>query len=247
MMHLKERQRREIEFYRDSPHEKPDSGSLSNLIGKVGDGAVLRDCLNSYSEFIPENGRVLEIGAGQGWASCLFKRIFPECTVIATDISQYAIESIPLWERVWNTCLDGSYACKSYSTSEPDSSLDMVFCFASAHHFILQEETFEELYRILKPGGRVFYFYEPTTPPFWYPIAFARMNRKRDARIIEDVLKTGDVLSAACRRGFSGTADYYPSLLKRGPVESIYYLLLNYLPFLQKLLPCTVNFHFVKK
>jgi hypothetical protein len=40
--------------------------------------------------------------------------------------------------------------------------------------------------------------------------------------------------------------DFYPSTLRRGRAETLYYGLLSALPPLQRLLPCTITYHFHK-
>ncbi len=107
----------------------------------------------------------------------------------ATDISEFAVLSLPKWERLFEVEVDNSYACTSYETSESDDSIDQVFCFAAAHHFLAHKRTLHEISRILKPGGISFYFHEPATPKYLYSLAYWRVNRKRP-QVPEDVLKT---------------------------------------------------------
>lgn len=37
----------------------------------------------------------------------------------------------------------------------PDASVDLVFCHQTLHHVVRQEETLAEIFRVLKPGGRL--------------------------------------------------------------------------------------------
>ncbi len=242
---MEERQKIEIEFWRDSADESPESDSIYNVINKVSEAAVFVDCLSRHREKLVSTGKVLEIGGGQGWASCIYKRLFPEAHVSLTDISEFAIKSLRKWERFWDVKVDNCYPCRSHETNESDSSIDMVFCFASAHHFIDYNRTLREISRVLKPNGKAFWFYEPSCLKFFYPLACAIMKRKRKV-VPENVLITKNILKLARDNGLYATVDFYPSLLRRGPFETVYIYFLGRMPFLQKLLPSTVNFIFSK-
>lgn len=243
MSSIEDKQKREIEFWRDSPRESPQSNSVLNIINKMSDAAILYDCIQMFKNRINPTGKTLELGGGQGWGSCLFKRLFPKSFVIATDISQFAIESLPKWEYHWRVNIDKSYPCKSYETAEPDSSIHNLFCFASAHHFLAHRRTLREISRILAPGGTAFYFYEPVTPKYLYRVSFRRVNRRRPA-VPEDVLITQKIKELALETGLKPEIHYYPSHVKRGPKETLYFTILRTFPFLQNILPATANIIF---
>jgi SAM-dependent methyltransferase len=245
MPSVEEKQKTEIDYWRSSETESPESDSVENIINKVSESAVFLDCLQRFKKELPGEGVVLELGAGQGWASCLYKRLYPLCRLITTDISPYAVASLSKWEELWKVKVDGFYACKSYETREADASVDAVFCFASAHHFLEHRKTLVEILRILKPGSRCFYFYEPACPRFWYGPAYWRVNRKRPD-VPEDVLVVSRIRDLAQKVGLQVTVDYYPCLIRRGPLEMVYYYLLARVPLLKRLFPCTVNFIFQK-
>ncbi len=149
------------------------------------------------------------------------------------------------WERIFSVRLDRSYACISYQMDEPDNSIDRIFCFAAAHHFLAHRKTLREIGRVLRPRGTACYFYEPTTPNFLYPLAYRRVNRKRP-EVPEDVLIALKIRDIALDLGFSMVIDRYPSTLCRGPVETMYYYMLCRMAVLQILLPCTANLIFTK-
>lgn len=246
MPDIEAKQKIEIEFWRDSKDESPEADSLYNIVNKVSDAGVFLDCLNRHRAKLTSNGKVLEIGGGQGWASCVYKKSFPNAHVIATDISKFAIVSLPKWEQLYGVKIDNSYACTSYEIHESDASLDQIFCFAAAHHFLAHNRTLREISRVLKPGGMAFYFHEPATPKYLYSPAYWRVNRKRP-QVPEDVLITSELRKLARKIGLDLHVDYYPSLIKRGPFETVYFLVMGRIPFLQRILPCSANFIFTKK
>ena len=242
---IETRQTIEIEFWRDSPDKSPGSNSLANLANKMSEARVFLDCVERHRDMLAPDGRVLELGAGQGWASCIYKKLFPRAHVTATDISEFAVRSLPKWERLFSVHVDNSYPCVSYQMDEPDNSIDLIFCFAAAHHFLVHRKTLHEISRVLKPGGRACYLYEPATPKYLYPLTYRRVNKKRP-EVPEDILITSKIKKIALDLGFSVVIDRYPSTLCRRPVETMYYYTLGRIAFLQKLVPCTVNFLFTK-
>lgn len=245
MPDIEAKQKAEIEFWHNSKDESPEADSIYNIANKFSDAEVFLDCLNRHRTKLTINGKVLEIGAGQGWAACVYKKLFPDAHVTATDISKYAVMSLPKWERMLEVKINNSYACLSYEIHEGDASLDQVFCFAAAHHFLAHKRTLREISRVLKPGGKAFYFHEPMTPKYLYSLAYWRVNRKRP-QVPEDVLITSELCKLACEIGFDLQIDYYPQLIKRRPFETVYYFILDRIPFLQRLLPCSATLIFTK-
>jgi SAM-dependent methyltransferase len=245
VLSIEDKQRIEIEYWRDSEHESPESDSILNILNKMSDASVLIECLGRHQRDLARGGRVLELGAGQGWASCVYKRLYPSAQVIATDLSPYAVQSVQKWERLFEVSVDHAYACKSYATQEADASVDRIFCFAAAHHFLEHRKTLVEINRILKPGGAAYYFHEPTTPRFWYRLVFRHVNSNRP-EVPEDVLITSRLKELAQKAGLDLTVDYHPSLTKRGPLETVYFYVQARLPFLQRFLPSTANLVFRK-
>jgi len=242
---LEEKQRIEIDYWRTSPEEGPSADSIDNIVDKMSEARVFLDCVSRYRGALASTGKVLELGAGQGWASCIYKRMFPSVQVTTTDISPYSIMSLPKWERMLGVKVDASYACKSYETQEADASVAQVFCYAAAHHFLAHRRTLREIERILVPGGKAFYLYEPATPRYLYRAAHWRVNRKRP-EVPEDVLIIPEMRRLAGEAGMDLRVDYYPSLIKRAPIETIYYLVLSRMPALGRILTCSANFIFCK-
>jgi SAM-dependent methyltransferase len=244
---LESLQQREIDYWRQSEHESPDSDSVYNLVNKMSDVPVFMEVLQRYQavHFKSEPMHLLELGGGQGWSACLVKRLFPQVRVTLTDISSFAIQSAHKWETVFQVRLDAAYACSSFAINEPDDSVDIVYCFAAAHHFRAHRQTLKELHRILRPGGVALYLYEPVCPRFLYSFAYRRINRGRP-EIEEDILVWRKLLAIAGEVGLEGRIDFHPSTLRRRPVAGVYYALLSRLTWLCRHVPCSANFVFRK-
>ena len=235
----------EIDFWRDSPVEKPGAESLLNQLDKSADALILVSALARLGLPRVSATHALELGAGQGWGSCVLKRLRPELHVTATDISSFAVESTQRWERIYSVEVDAREACTSDRLPFEDASIDFVFCFAAAHHFVTHAKTLRELTRVLKPGGVVAYLYEPTSPRLLYRRAYKRVNAKRP-EVPEDVLVPSLLRRQAAAAGLGFKVDYWPATLKRGRMAALYYAVLAVVPGLRRVLPCTANLIFEK-
>ena len=208
---------------------------MVQIVHKAVEAAVLVDVLRRYESDFARASNILELGGGQGWASCIVKRQFPNARVTLSDLSADAISSVRTWERVYNVRLDGAIACPSYEIPVSNAAFDLVFAFASAHHFAAHRQTFRELRRVLGPAGQALYFYEPSCHPMFYRLAHRRVNRKRP-EVPEDALVYSKLVSVAGEAGLEAALEFYPSLLTRAPGALLYYSVLARLPWLQRLL-----------
>ncbi len=245
MLNEADKESAEINFYRDSEHESPESDSIYNIVNKMGDCAVFLTLLEKYSSVFSGAKTVIELGGGQGWASCALKKIFPHLSVTLTDISEYAVASLNKWQRIFNVSIENAYACRSFEIPEKDSSMDIVFCYSSAHHFTQMAKTLKEIYRVLTKGGTGLFLHEHSTSKLFYKQAYKRVNKIRSA-VREDVLIHSEIKKIAKEIGFSVKVVFNPTLIKRGPTETIYYAFLSKFPFLQRVLPCAGDYFFVK-
>ena len=244
---LKKIREKEILFWKFSEEEKPGANSLRMSLEKISMGKILLDSLDISNINFTSKKRVLEIGAGQGWASCILKKNYPNLHITTTDISSFALESVTDWEKLFDVKVDHKYSCLSEKTKESDNSTDVIFTFASAHHFITHKETIKELSRILKKGGTAVYIFEPVTQKFWYPLAFWRVNRKRP-EIREDLLVPSNLKKMAIQEKLDFKIIYTPFFHSRiGFIETFYYLMMSLFPFLQFIFPSTAMILFEKK
>jgi len=254
-MDISEKQQREIEFYRESPIENPYQFTIDNLINKMSSAKSLLENLVRYKQLFENKQAILELGGGQGWASCIVQSYFPNALhVINSDISKYALQSTCMWNSLFNSIFKvniNKLVCKAYEIPLKEASVDLVFTFEAAHHFLKHKSTLKEIYRILAKGGCCLYLHEFSCNKFFYPFAYKRSNKKRSIdkvidKVSEDVLIYRNILKLAKDVGFTALANYDPSIVNRSPEATVYYFILNKISFLKHILPCTRDYIFIK-
>jgi SAM-dependent methyltransferase len=238
-----DREQAEILFWRDDPVECPGSERVENIINKMGEARNFLRKIKEFREQFSAAGRILELGSGQGWAGCIVKKEFPDASVFVSDISPWAVSSHELWERVFQVRLNGVFACRGNALPVAEHSIDLVYCFAAAHHFADHPATLREISRILTPNGRCLYLYEPACRRYIYSPAKRRVNRKRP-QVPEDVLVWPELIEAAKAAGLRPSFSFDTSTVNRGSIEQLYYRCLTRVPLLRSLLPCTTDFLF---
>lgn len=232
---------REAAFWSTNPFERPGADTLENLVNKTQDAAVFFGLVEQFASLFQRATRIIEVGGGQGWASCLVKRVRPSATVTLTDAVPEAVAGLPIWERVFDCRLDAAHAAPAQALPCSDRSVDLLFCFAAAHHFVDHDAALREVHRVLAPGGTCLWLYEPTAPRWIHAAAERRVNRKR-VDVPEHVLVPADVRAAAARHGLGCEVVYCTSTAHRGRVETLYFTALGTIPALTRLLPCTAHF-----
>lgn len=120
--------------------------------------------LAGYSELCRidlNGGRALEICGGFGKLAGLLAETFPEAEIIGLDL--YAASGPEVEERL-ERCPGLSYvAGDAFDLSRyPDGSLDLVWGQAALHHLAHDLSGLcREVRRVLKPGGRFVFIFEP--------------------------------------------------------------------------------------
>jgi SAM-dependent methyltransferase len=184
--------RKELAFWAGDPRYNRASSLWENLKVKAGELRVFEELLPRLAPRAGE--RILELGAGQAWASLMLKRQSPACEVHASELSPEALLGAEKWERVFETRLDGYWACQADHTPFADRQFDQVFTFAAFHHFTIGDRgrsTLAEALRILKPGGRLTLLYEPCAPGWLHGWSKRKLDRIRDcsqSAVEEEVL-----------------------------------------------------------
>ena len=140
--------------------------------------------ISGYNELCREElkgGRILEICCGAGELAAGMARIFPKTEVIALDC--YPEAGGALKEAVAKDGLQNAhYLCGDALrlTQFADATFDLVYGQATLHHLAHQCGVLrDELARVLKPGGRLMFLFEPLGHnPVWAMIRAWRISRR---------------------------------------------------------------------
>lgn len=149
---------------------------------------------------------ILDIGAGQGWAS----RYFAErgCRAMALDI--VADEYYGLG-RAWAIMEHaGVYFEPMLGDGEnlpfPDLKFDIVFFCGALHHFQNIDRVLRQVYRVLKPGGRIIAAGEPSASVFVRETTLQDSLEETRYGIVERRPKSYQYVRSLERAGFTDIA-----------------------------------------
>jgi ubiquinone/menaquinone biosynthesis C-methylase UbiE len=98
--------------------------------------------------------RILDIGCGTGLFASQVLKSFPQSQVWGMDLSDGMLR------QCWQRCQDATgrfHLVQGDSSRLPfrDDAFDVVTCTHSFHHYPCQERVIAEMYRVLKPDGRL--------------------------------------------------------------------------------------------
>jgi len=234
---------KEIAYYRDIRRARGDAGFFDLLTAKA-DFIRVFQLLADRLDLQPGQ-TVLEIGAGQGWASCLAKRRQPDCRVVAADIARDALLYAEAYEQLLGVRIDELWACSVRALPFADAQFHRIFAFASLHHFGERHDfsgVLAEVLRLLAPGGRAVFLYESWAPG--WAIGWIRRRARRQMKNVvdEDVLHLGHLRSVCHRLGGRLAVEFWPNPSFRDSASAAAYMaVLNRCRVLASLMPGTVN------
>lgn len=241
-----ERERIEIELWRTPGYDCSASNWIENFVDQAGDAEVFWEKLGEYRDHFESSGRIVEVGAGQCWASCILKKLWPEKMIYATDIAPGALSASRLWQHIFCVELDGACSCRSYFLPFGSETIDLVFCFQAAHHFGYALEALAEMHRILRNGGTALYLHEPSSRRWSRSMAQRRLTVKRP-NVPEDVLIYPEIVQMAAQVGFETNVNFVPTTTNKDFAGTIYFHLLKKGLLPRTILPCIVDVVLTKK
>jgi ubiquinone/menaquinone biosynthesis C-methylase UbiE len=107
--------------------------------------------------------RALEIGSGTGYLSLNMMQNGVIGEVVCTDISEGMLDIVKASaERLGLADRVETVHTEAEGLPFVDESFDLVFGHAIIHHLPDLQESFNEFYRVLKPGGMIFFAGEPS-------------------------------------------------------------------------------------
>jgi ubiquinone/menaquinone biosynthesis C-methylase UbiE len=232
---------KELAEQRNYTPEHPDLDLFTHTVAKATFITMFQRLLPTFQ--LSGGERVLELGAGRGWASTMLKQAHGSCYVVATDLSPVPVSRVREYEELLGVRLDERWACAASALPFADEQFDIVFTFAAFHHLIIGDRyktMLAEALRVLKPNGRLLLLYEPSAPRYLYRLAYRRVSKRPD--VDEDVLLLPRLRRVSAEMGLSMSVQYFPDPFGRSSATALlYYHALSRLPWLAPLLPCTVN------
>jgi SAM-dependent methyltransferase len=155
------------------PHQIPASfrpanervGSLLSACAHYGnsDRPLFVAGYNELCRVDLSGGKVLEVCCGFGQLACEMARVFPRAEVIGLDRYPEAGRAIAE-AREKEGLANARYLCGDALRLDTfaDESLDLVYGQATLHHLAHDTDALRKEYsRVLKPGGRLVFIYEP--------------------------------------------------------------------------------------
>ena len=250
---LSESDRKEFIAYQKTDQQRSDNKGI-----EVFDDIVFKsNFIKTFQQLIPSlalsgNEKILEMGAGQGWASVILKNKYPNSYVVASDLVPGALNFCRNYEKLLNSYIDEKWAFNCRDIPFEDNQFDLIFTMAAFHHFGENNDyskTLKEMVRVLKPQGKIMLLYEPSSPKYLYNLAYKRVNQRRDLDgVDEDVLIPSKIQESVERINCNFRAELFPEFSYReGFKSTIYYYVLSKLGRLSRLLVSTVNIVIEKK
>jgi ubiquinone/menaquinone biosynthesis C-methylase UbiE len=118
-------------------------------------GLVRRSFVRKLKKY-PVEGSITEVGCGPGYLLQIIAREFPENKLVGVDISEAMIERAKA-----NFNSRGSSASVEFRQGSADNlpfgddTQDFVVSTLSLHHWADPQNAFDEIHRVLKPGGQM--------------------------------------------------------------------------------------------
>ncbi|MGH7175320.1 MAG: class I SAM-dependent methyltransferase [Minisyncoccia bacterium] len=155
------------------PLEKMDLAyfdTIESQFRKLSRGAAQNDGAPLFSNLVDPNSlkgkKVLDIAVGSGFSAVAFVRAGAEVTGI--DLTAFAVQHAKK-----NLSLRGLPATIEQMDAQamtfPDASFDFVNAWGCLMHMPDTEKAIQEIYRVLKPGGKMLaYMYNKASWPYWF-------------------------------------------------------------------------------
>jgi len=122
----------ETAFWESDPFERPGADAVENIVNRGFDAAIFHEIHDALAAIVGASQRIVEVGGGEGSASCLVKRLHPHVHVTLTDAVPAAVSGHGIRERVYGCTLDGVIAAPAQAPSDGGGSRHCItrYCLA---------------------------------------------------------------------------------------------------------------------
>ena len=121
---------------------------------------VLQVAINDLEKLIDSRQKrypcIVDIGCGYGHALPLLDRQFDPDRIVGIDIDRTVLK-VAKNKAIHCHCEVLLIKGRSETIGLPDRTVDLIFCHQTFHHFVDQHAAIIEMFRILKPGGRLLF------------------------------------------------------------------------------------------
>ena len=203
------------------PQEK-DFANIDRWLQRINDGR--RDLLPQLFQFVRFQGVILELGAGSCWFSGELSRIQAVQKIYSLEMSEYILSNITphVLESVNAEAEKINRVVGDFHQLHfPDATFDFVVFDAALHHIPIESyhQVLTEIYRVLKPDGRIVTIREPflKTIPFYRNYLRRQFGaHEKKYGVTENIFSKAEWIELFVKAGFS--AEFYPIRLddKRG-------------------------------
>lgn len=134
-------------------------------------------------------GRFLELGGESCFASGIFKSVFPDSTVYASDVSPNALRNAALpTSKFFPAAPDYFLAVDAENIPFGENTFDGIFALTMMHHLPHPVQMLNEVHRVLKPGGRFIAIDASVPRHFRWLFSRVAEDRARHYGIQEDLI-----------------------------------------------------------
>jgi SAM-dependent methyltransferase len=140
-------------------------------------------------QYLPHSGKILELGSGQGQdALCFAKQGYD---VTATDLVDTGLKECELKARSQDISLNFQLVDIGQALPFEDESFDIVYSHLGLHYLNKQgtEKLFQEIHRILKPGGILASLFNTVEDPEMSSSGFEKIEENYYREIAFDFYK----------------------------------------------------------
>lgn len=105
---------------------------------------------------IKKNSRVLDLGTGSGYLAFAIAMMYPECRITGLDIVAATLENNSIRAKSQNISNIVFTSYDGVIFPFEDNTFDIIVTRYALHHFPEIMKSFEEISRVLQPGGQLF-------------------------------------------------------------------------------------------